>query len=98
MPGLSIILDVTTTPIRELVELGIENAAEDPRVLHPDPNAEGLTVGGIPNGMSSGKASVCFIVPLEGGDRLVIAETSLALLASATRALCARYGMEDLLR
>lgn len=48
-------------------------------------------VGAIPNGMSSGKAAVALRVELADGT-VVLAETSLALLTTATRALDARHG------
>jgi len=50
-----------------------------------------ITVGVIPDGMTSGKPSVFFVFEFKGG-KLVFAESSYALFIAAAKALQARYG------
>lgn len=52
--------------------------------------AELSAVGGIPNSTSSGHAAVALLLELPDG-RQVLAQTTLALLGNAMRALQARY-------
>jgi hypothetical protein len=58
------------------------------KVIH---TTEPFTVACLPGGMSSGKESVSFLIPLPDG-RVVMAETSLQLFQAAARAFAARYG------
>lgn len=51
----------------------------------------GMAISGLAGGMGSGKPSVALRIDLPDG-RSVIAETSLALLVMATRALVAKFG------
>jgi hypothetical protein len=50
-----------------------------------------MRVVGLPGGMTSGKPSVAFRFDLPDG-RTLVAETSLALLLTAVRALVVRHG------
>lgn len=59
------------------------------RVVHV---TEGMSIGGLTDGMVSGKPSVAIRVDLPDSDQVVIAETSLALFLSAADALKARFG------
>lgn len=52
---------------------------------------EAFTVAGLDHGMRSGAPSVAFCIPLPDGS-VVLAETSLALLLTASDALRARFG------
>jgi hypothetical protein len=79
MLGLTIVLDEPAWP---------ELAATPERIIHV---TQGMQVSGLEGGMQSGKPSLALRLDLPDG-RVVIAETSLALLVSATRALVARYG------
>jgi hypothetical protein len=60
------------------------------RIIHLGDETR-LEVGGLKSGMASGNPSVAFCFPLPDG-RVVIAETSLALLLSAADALKAVHG------
>lgn len=54
-------------------------------------SSDSMIIGGLEGGMTSGKPSVAFLIDLADGKK-VLAQTSLALLVSATRALVAKYG------
>jgi hypothetical protein len=64
----------------------------DPKdVIHLGNDAPPIGLAVLPGGMLSGKTSVTFRIDLPDG-RVVIAETSFALLETAVRAIQARYG------
>lgn len=78
MIGLSIVMDATEDLLPGLPE------REDDR------HGELTAIGGIPNGTGAGLAAVALVVTLPDG-KTVVAQTTLALLHGATRALAARY-------
>lgn len=77
MIGLSIVMDATEDPLPGLPE-------------REDGHGELTAIGGIPNGTGAGLAAVALVVTLPDG-KTVVAQTTLALLHGATRALAARY-------
>lgn len=83
-PALHLVMDAEADWFR-----GLEGTPAD-QIIHVGEEAY-IEVGGLPGGMASGKPSVAFCIPLPDG-RVVIAETSLALLLTAGDALKARYG------
>lgn len=86
MPVMTIILDADDA-WADLSGDGPHGLA--PHVILAD-NDEPIQVGVLAAGMTSGKPSVMFRIHLPDG-RIVLAETSLALFASAARAALARY-------
>lgn len=64
---------------------------DDERIIHIGNGAPPLQITVLEGGMTSGKPSVSLRVDLPDG-RIVIAETSLALLLAAADAFKARYG------
>ncbi len=79
MPHLRIILDGDGAFAQELSGRTVHHVTEP------------FTIAGLAQGMASGKPSVAFMIPLPDGS-VVVAETSLALLVSASRTLVARHG------
>lgn len=55
---------------------------------------EAIAVASLEGGLASGKASVAFVFDLPDG-RVVFAETSLALLLTAARALRGAHGVDE---
>lgn len=80
MAQVKIVMDLTEKPLSELQGKTIRSGHV-------------AVLGGMPQGMESGAASVAVVIPLEDGT-VVFAETSLALLQAATKALTAKYGGE----
>ena len=85
MLSLRIVLD----PERDGLGLGVSDPRE---VLHLADDAE-IVISGLPDGMQSGKPSMMFGFALPDG-RVVIAETSWWLFATAFQAFAARFGAE----
>jgi hypothetical protein len=54
---------------------------------------EGVEIGCLPRGMASGKASVEIICPLPDG-KILLLETSLAVLQATVNVFTAKYGMQ----
>jgi hypothetical protein len=72
-----------------LDEPAFPDLADHPeRVIHV---TTPLSLAGLAGGMASGKPSVALRVDLPDG-RVVLTETSLALLVAAVKGLMARYG------
>lgn len=84
MPALDIILDGDSA--------WPELATREEDIIHL-PSAV-LSVAVLPGGMASGRPSVAIRVDLPDG-RVLIAETSWALLGAAARAIAARYGWPE---
>lgn len=85
MPEIRIVLD----PERD--GLGI---AYDGELIHLGNDAE-IVITGLPDGMSSGKASMAFAFKLPSGD-LIVAETSWRLFATAYNAFLGKFGEAEL--
>ena len=83
MPALSIFMDAE----------GMLEGIPDDKIIHV---TDTIKVGALPRGMTSGKASVSFGIPLPDG-RTVLAETSMALFLSAARAFATKYGEEGII-
>jgi len=81
MTGLSIVLDVETTPIKELQ--GIR--PKEGRIC---------ALGGLPRATENGNAGVVLVVEHQDGT-VVFAETTMKLFLTAAIALRARYGDPD---
>lgn len=93
MPEMVLIADVERDgfePVRRVVERygSVLEAAAQGVLIH---SQAPIYVGALEAGMASGKASVSLCFELPDG-RVVLVETSLALLEGAARALAARYG------
>lgn len=71
----------TTVPPSDVVHIG---------------NGGTIQVASLEGGTTQGNPSVAISVKLPDG-KVLLAETTLALLASTARALCAAHGREDLL-
>lgn len=84
MPELRIVLDP------EAEGLGVEYDGE---LIHLGDDAE-VVITGLPDGMSSGRASMAFAFKLPSGD-LVVAETSWRLFATAYNAFLGKFGEPD---
>lgn len=84
MPSLRVMMDVETTGFDVL------KGVDPDDVIHLEEGAR-IEVGALAGGMVSGKPSVAFAFRLPDG-KVVVAETSLALLLSTGDALKARYG------
>lgn len=68
----------------------VENRDTD-QIIHLGNDAPPMHLTVLPGGMASGKPSVMLLINLPDG-RVVLAETSLALLQMAVRAFTAKYG------
>lgn len=95
MPALTIVLDVERDGFRAVRRAGLRGADGDESVaagklIHLGNDAE-IELGALAAGMQSGAASVVFCFTLPDG-RVVLAETSMALLLTAADALKGRYG------
>ena len=80
MEGLRVVLDATRDDLPGM-----------PPPVNDRAGGTVTAVGGIPNGTMSGKPAVAVVVTLPDGST-VMGQTTLALLAGATKALTARYG------
>lgn len=64
---------------------------DDPRIIHLGNGAKPIQVAGLEGGMASGKPSLSIRLDLPDG-KVVIAETSLAMLLTLADVFKARYG------
>jgi hypothetical protein len=90
-PSLTIHLDATQTTFDAIRAAGIEDiqaGVADGRVIVVDSPIE---VAAMPEGTVGGKPTVFMVFTLPDG-RVVMAETTLMLFASAARSFVARYG------
>lgn len=95
MPALHIVLDVEHDGFAAMRQAGLhgrdgDQSVAEGKLIHLGNDAH-IELGALPHGMASGAASVAFCFELPDG-KIVIAETSLALLLTAADALKARFG------
>lgn len=86
MPVLTVTVNVSENPWRDLVA----KRGEGKLITAMSTEAGRIRVGGLPEGMESGRTSVSFAIPLPDGT-VLLTETSLALFLEAADILRAAY-------
>ena len=86
MPVMTVTMNIEDTPWEDLHTLRDQGKL----ITAMSFEAGRIRIGGLPNGMNSGKTSVAIAVPLPDGT-IVLTETSLALFLNAAEILKVAY-------